>query len=136
MGRFDEALSNLQSALSLNPNEPMTLRAIAQLIATHPEVKKRQPKEAIALAEKALNLLPEADAWSLSVLASAHAASGDFDLATELANQARSKVEPKEENSLGTRIDRQIFAYQQERLEFTRTANEKEFISPQDRGIR
>jgi len=136
LGRFDEALSNLQSALSLNPNEPMTLRAIAQLIATHPEVKKRQPKEAIALAEKALNLLTEADAWSLSVLASAHAASGDFDLATELANQARSKVAPKEENSLGTRIDRQIFAYQQERLEFTRTANEKEFISPQDRGIR
>ena len=89
-----------------------------------------------AVAEKALNLLTEADAWSLSVLASAHAASGDFDLATELANQARSKVAPKEENSLGTRIDRQIFAYQQERLEFTRTANEKEFISPQDRGIR
>ncbi|MFZ9079136.1 MAG: tetratricopeptide repeat protein [Alphaproteobacteria bacterium] len=123
LGRFDEALSNLQSALSLNSNEPMILRAIAQLMATHPTAEKRQPKEAIALAEKALNLLSDADAWSLSVLASAHAANGDFDLATEIANQARSKVEPREENSLGLRIDRQIFVYQQGQLEVARAAN-------------
>lgn len=136
MGQFDQALKNLQSALSLNPDDPMVLRAIAQLMATHPTVDKRQPKQAVALAEKALDLLSKVDAWSLSVLASAHAASGDFNRAIEIANQARSKVEPQEESSLGGRIDRQIFAYQMGRLEFERTQNRGSLLSPQERGIR
>lgn len=132
-GRFDEALINLQSALTLNPEEPMILRAVARLLAMHPDAQKRRPSEAVVLANKALNLLPEPDAWSLSILAAAFAASGDFELATSTITQALGELEQSEERLIGKGLQSQLYHYRRGEIETIRTVGEKIFVAPQNR---
>jgi tetratricopeptide (TPR) repeat protein len=133
LGRFDDALGSFRAALALNPNEPMILQAAARLLATHPDFNKRRPSEALELANRALKLLPRPDAWSLSTLATAQAAAGDFELAATTAKLALSRVAPDEERSLGPIIQRQIDHYQQGRIEVARAAGEKRFVAPGER---
>jgi tetratricopeptide (TPR) repeat protein len=130
LGRFDDALRSFRAALALNPNETMPLHAAARLLATHPDPSKRRSSEALELANRALTLLPRPDAWSLSTLATAQAAIGDFELATATARQALSRVASGEERSLGPIIQRQIDHYQQGRVEVARAAGDKRFVAP------
>ena len=133
LGRFDDAVGSFRAALALNPNETMALGAAARLLATHPDPSKRRPGEALELANRALKHLPGPDAWSLSTLATAQAAAGDFGLAATTARLALSRVAADEERSLGPIIQRQIDHYQQDRIEVARAAGDKRFVAPGER---
>lgn len=132
LGRFDDALLSFRAALALNPNEPIVLQAAGRLLATHPDPSKRRPREALELANRALKHLPRPDVWSLSTLAAAQAAAGDFELAATTARLALSGVAP-DERSLLPIIKRQVDHYQQGRIEVIRAAGEKRFVAPGER---
>lgn len=132
LGRFDDALGSFRAATAINPNEPMALRAVARLLATHPDSNKRRPNEALELANRVLKQLPSPDASSLSTLAMAQAATGDFELAATTARLALSRVAP-DERSLDLSIRRQVNHYQQGRIEVVRAAGEKRFVAPGER---
>ncbi len=131
-GRFDDALLSYRAALALNPNEPMALHAAARLLATHPDLGKRRPSEALELASRALRQLPKPDAMSLSTLATAQAATGGFELAVTTARLALSRVAP-DERSLESKIRRQVDLYGQGRIEVARAAGSKRFVAPSER---
>ena len=132
LGRFDDALLSFRAALALNPNEPLTLHSAARLLASHPDPGKRRAGEALELANRALQLLPEPDAMSLSTLATAQAAIGDFELAVTTARMALSRVAP-DEKSLDPAIRRQVDSYRQGRIEVARAAGSKRFVAPSER---
>ncbi len=133
LGRFDDALGSFRTALALNPNEPMILQAAARLLATHPDFNKRRPSEALELANRALEHLPAPDPMTLSTLATAQAATGDFKLAAGTVRLALSQITPDRERLLGSAIQRQIDLYQQGRIEVARAAGDKRFVAPGER---
>jgi tetratricopeptide (TPR) repeat protein len=63
--RFREALADFDKALEvLGPNTgPMVYNDVAWLLATCPEVELRDPKRAVELAKKAVELAPEAGSF-------------------------------------------------------------------------
>ena len=132
LGRFDDALGNFRVAMTLNPDEPMALSAAARLLATHPDSSKRRPSEALDLANKVLKQLPRPDASSLSTLAMAQAAAGDFVQAASTAKLALRRVKP--DNILLEKIlRRQVDHYKQGQIEVVRAAGEKRFVAPSER---
>ena len=132
LGRFDDALGSFRTAMALNPDEPMALGAAARLLATHPDSSKRRPSEALDLANRVLKQLPRPDASSLSTLAMAQAAAGDFVQAASTAKLALSRVMP-DESSLDIMIRRQVNHYKQGQVEVVRAAGEKRFVAPSER---
>ena len=132
LGRFDDALGSFRAATALNPNEPMALGAVVRLLATHPDSSKRRPSEALELANQVLKQLPRPDASSLSTLAMAQAATGDFVLAASTARLALGLV-ASDEGSLEITIRRQVNHYQQGRVAVVRAAGEKRFVAPGER---
>lgn len=132
LGRFDDALGSFRAAMALNPDEPMALGAAARLLATHPDSSKRRPSEALDLANRVLKQLRRPDASSLSTLAMAQAAAGDFVQAASTAKLALSRVMP-DESSLDIMIRRQVNHYKQGQVEVVRAAGEKRFVAPSER---
>jgi len=90
MGQRDEALRQLRTALSLRPDWPLPLNEIAWILATHPDPRIRNPGEAVRLAERATERTARRQPVMLDTLAAAYAASGDFDRATAVAQEAMS----------------------------------------------
>ena len=88
IGDFPEAVSRFRSALELNPNWVTALSSLASLLAAAPEPSVRNHVEAVRLAERAVTLTVRRDANTLDVLAIACAASGDFDRALSIAQEA------------------------------------------------
>ena len=132
LSRFDDALGSFRAAMALNPDEPMALGAAARLLATHPDSSKRRPSEALDLANRVLKQLRRPDASSLSTLAMAQAAAGDFVQAASTAKLALSRVMP-DESSLDIMIRRQVNHYKQGQVEVVRAAGEKRFVAPSER---
>ena len=134
LGRFDDALLSFRAALTLDPHEPSALNAAVRLLASHPDPTKRRPGEALELANRALRHLPKPDAMSLSTLATAQAATGDFELALTTARLALSRV-ASDEGALESRIRRQEDLYRQGLTEVARAAGSKRFVVPSERYL-
>jgi tetratricopeptide (TPR) repeat protein len=56
LGRYAEAITDYQTALKLQPANAWTCNALAQLLATCPEAKLREPALAIEMAKRAVRL--------------------------------------------------------------------------------
>ncbi|HEY6001312.1 MAG TPA: tetratricopeptide repeat protein, partial [Anaeromyxobacter sp.] len=76
--RVDDALAEFREALRLAPDWPAALDRVALLLATHPEPRRRDPGEAIRLADRALHLTGGKDPMALEVAAAAYASAGRF----------------------------------------------------------
>lgn len=135
LGRFDDALTSYRAALSLNPDAAGNLLAVSRLLSTHPDANKRMPDEALGLARQALAQRPVPDALSLSILAMAHGAAGDFELAVTTARKALDLLNTDWQQSLAQNIRRQIHRYEQRQIEVARAAGTKRFISPEERRL-
>ena len=133
LGRFDDALVSFNSALDLNPNQPAVLQSAANLLASHPIPSKRRPDEALALVNRALEQMAEPDPGILSTLATAQAATGDFERAVLTAKLALSTAETSNGNFLVPTIRRQIEFYEQGRIQIARAAGDKRFNAPGER---
>jgi tetratricopeptide (TPR) repeat protein len=77
-GRNAEALEAYRRALVSAPNDPRLLSRIAWLMATSPEDAVRDGRQALTLAERAVQITDGRDADSLDTLAAAYAEMGQY----------------------------------------------------------
>ncbi|MDX1623185.1 MAG: tetratricopeptide repeat protein [Gemmatimonadota bacterium] len=110
-GRIGEALEALEEAARVEPRWPAPLVAMAEILATHPDPRVRDPERAVELARQAVRLTQRADPSALSALAAAQAAAGDYDLAAEIAGKALSIASASGETELAERIRRSLDRY-------------------------
>lgn len=83
-----DAMADFRAVVRLAPDDPVGYRELAWLWATCPDAEIRHGERALQHAERACAQTNWHDADSLHVLACAHAECGQFDKATERAEQA------------------------------------------------
>jgi Flp pilus assembly protein TadD len=88
VGRRDEALAHFREAVRLRPDQVPSLLGLAWLLATDPDGERRDGAESLAVARHAVQLLPRPDSSALDTLAAAHAAAGEFERASLVAETA------------------------------------------------
>jgi arylsulfatase A-like enzyme/Tfp pilus assembly protein PilF len=86
--QVDEGLSELREAMRLSPRWPLALGTLAWVLATSPEERVRDAREATELAEQAAVLTNRRDPLILDVLAASYAASGRFEEAVTTVRAA------------------------------------------------
>ena len=84
----DEGLKELREARRLAPKWPLALGTLAWVLATSPEERVRDAREATELAEQAAVLTNRHDPLILDVLAASYAASGRFEEAVTTVRAA------------------------------------------------
>jgi len=87
-GRYADAVAQLREALSREPERAPVLGNLAWILATCPDPRVRNGKEAVTLAERAASLTARADAVILDALGAAYAETGRFTEAAEAARRA------------------------------------------------
>jgi tetratricopeptide (TPR) repeat protein len=82
LGQHANAIADYSKALQLDPNHAGARNGLAWVLATCPDRKLRDPRRAVALAKRAVQLAPkEANSWN--TLGAAHYRAGDFQSAIE-----------------------------------------------------
>jgi len=87
-GRSREALALWRQAYAQDQELAFAANNIAWLLATHPDASLRDGAQAVALAERAVQLTAGTDAGVLDTLAAAYAEAGRFDSAAATARRA------------------------------------------------
>lgn len=97
VGQTEEALKEFRETMRLAPQWPLAMAALARTLATAPDARLRDGKEALRLAERAVEMTQRRDPSSLDALAAAQAESGQFaeaakteQTAIDLATAARA----------------------------------------------
>jgi len=80
-GKPEKAVADYRKAIEVDPNDPSGHNGLAWLLATYPDKKVRDGKQALTHAQKAVELTESADWQYLDTLAAAYAETGDFDAA-------------------------------------------------------
>jgi tetratricopeptide (TPR) repeat protein/mono/diheme cytochrome c family protein len=95
LGRLDQRLGDPRSAkglfeqaLAARPDWPLAMVDLAWMLAASPEPGATNPKRALDLAQQAVNLTGRRDIVALDALAGALAATGDFDRAIAVVDDA------------------------------------------------
>lgn len=78
LGNYAETIAHYEKVLSLTPDDPETLNALALLYTTATNSEVRSPKMAVALATRACDATTSQNAGFMDTLARAYAADGDF----------------------------------------------------------
>ena len=87
-GELDEAVTLYRRALELQPDTPEPASELAWILATDPNPRLDDVRQAVTLAERAAQLTGHQDASVLDTLAAAYAAAGRFDQAAATARAA------------------------------------------------
>jgi tetratricopeptide (TPR) repeat protein len=90
-GEVAEAAAHWRESVRLRPDHVTAVNNLAWLLATHPDPRHRDPREALALAERAVALAPD-DPAVLDTLGAALAASGRFAAAEGAAQRAAERA--------------------------------------------
>jgi Flp pilus assembly protein TadD len=88
LGRLDEARLQFEQALEVKPDWPLAQNALARILATHPDANRRNPMEAVRLADRAAELTGYENPVILDTLAAAYASAGHFEKAAAVAEEA------------------------------------------------
>jgi tetratricopeptide (TPR) repeat protein len=126
--RSDRAIAEYKTALSLYP-QSAARKNLAWLLATSPDDKLRDGKEAVRLAESVLADVTTPTAPLLDTLAAAYAEAGEFDKATAAAQRAIDLATTAKDDSLRRQLQqrlelyRQHKAYREERVSSPRPAS-------------
>ncbi len=97
-GEYGKAIADYVKALDVAPTFAVTYNNLAWLLATCPDGKYRSGVKALKLAEKALELMPDASA--LDTLAAAYAEAGRFEDAVRVMERIITMVERGETENL------------------------------------
>jgi serine/threonine protein kinase len=89
---YSKALSDLKSAVAIDPNHALAYNNLAWLQATCPLVEIRDGSKAVQNATHACRLTQWKKSDFLDSLAAAHAESGNFDRAVEIQKDAKRKL--------------------------------------------
>jgi tetratricopeptide (TPR) repeat protein len=84
-----DAISHYRTALGLKPDFVQALNNLAWILATDPDPKLRESREALTLAHKACKLTDDKEPLPVLTLAAAEASAGRFSDAADLAGKAR-----------------------------------------------
>src|SRR5256885_16729553 len=85
----DRSNPRLREAARLNPNLAPALQNLAWILATHPDPAKRDPADAVRLAERANDLSGRHSPEMMDTLGASYAAAGQFDQARDAAASAK-----------------------------------------------
>lgn len=113
--RTTDALGHFRQALQIRPDWLAPLSGLAWMLATYPDLRVRDPLEAVSLAERAAELTGRRETQPLDVLAAAYAAAGRFGQAVETARAAVDRAVALDQVELATQIRRRLELYLQNR---------------------
>ena len=111
LGRLDEAAAFYRDALKLAPDRPEILRDAAWFLATDPRADLRNGPEAVHLAERANQLIPQPDPAYLTALDAAYAEAGRFDNAIKIATQVRQLALAASQTDVAERAGKRLESY-------------------------
>jgi len=111
LGRWDEAGAHFIDALRLRPGLLPAMIGMARVLAEHPDASRRDPERAVLLAEQASRGAGGEDPRYLEVLASAYAAAGRIDEASETASRALELAESMGRDDLAKRLREKLALY-------------------------
>jgi tetratricopeptide (TPR) repeat protein len=106
-GKFSEALEHFRTAVRLRPGLTPAMMGMAWLLATHPDAHLRDPREAVRLAQRVVELSPAENWMALDTLAAGYAAAGLFTEAVQAQREALARiraVSPKDTSAIETRL--------------------------------
>ena len=101
VGKHQEAITDFEKALKIEPEDTTILNNLAWVLATSPDEKLRDGKRAVELATKACELTDYKLPHILSTLAASFAESGNFDTAVEWSQKAVDMDDPENAEQLG-----------------------------------
>jgi len=88
LGDYPRAIADFRQALAIDGQSAEAYRSLAWLLATCPDQRYRNPRQALASAERAAQLAAPGDPFVLDALAAAHANAGRFDRAVRCQQEA------------------------------------------------
>jgi tetratricopeptide (TPR) repeat protein len=106
-GKFSEALEHFREAVRLRPGSSPAMMGLAWMLATHPDPQLRDPREAVRLSERVVELSPPENWMAWDTLAAAYAAAGRFRDAVQTVERALEAVHtasPKDAPAIETRL--------------------------------
>ncbi|MEX2091201.1 MAG: tetratricopeptide repeat protein, partial [Pirellulales bacterium] len=92
VGDYQRAIADFRQALAVDAQSAEVHRSLAWLLATCPDGRFRNPRQALASAQRAASLAAPGDPFMLDALAAALASAGDFDRAVRCQQEAISNV--------------------------------------------
>ena len=104
---FTESLNHFREAVRLRPGLTPAMMGLAWMLATHPDADVREPREAIRLAERVVQLSPPENWMAFDTLAAALASAGRFPEAVNMqrkALEAARAIGPKDVPALEARL--------------------------------
>lgn len=110
LGRAKEAIEQYRAALELAPGWHPVSNNLAWLLATRRGATRADGEEALALARESISN-GDHSADLLDTLAAAHAAAGDFETASRVAEQAATRAEQDQDSGLAEEIRLRLADY-------------------------
>jgi tetratricopeptide (TPR) repeat protein len=105
IGQYERAAGDLKKAVACDPKGYYACNELARFYATCPDKKFRDGPKAVELAKSACEQSRWRWASALSVLAAAHAETGDFEKAVELQQRAIALVPVRRRPEYQVRLD-------------------------------
>ncbi len=110
--RYAEAVKAWQEGLKFRAKDPLWLYNVAWWLATCPDAKVRNGREAIKVAESLCQATDWNNAQALDTLGAAYAEAGQFGRATKMASRALALAKSRAEGAkLAREIDRRLGLY-------------------------
>jgi tetratricopeptide (TPR) repeat protein len=111
LGKYTEAMPHFRQALQSKADWPAPLSGLASILASHPDAKLRDPIQAIQLAGRASELTQYRDPSILGVLATAHAAAGQWEQAAAVVKTALALASEARDDRLANQLREQLRLY-------------------------
>lgn len=125
LGVYDKAIAELRKGLQLRPRSPVLLNELAWLLATAPDPRVRNPREAIELAEAAVELWPAPN--NLDTLATAYGNSEQWAKAVEVQLRALDGLAPK--NNRRARYQERLTRFCEHKIYISSRPHEQEAMA-------
>jgi tetratricopeptide (TPR) repeat protein len=103
-GEYARAAADFRDAMRLWPEHPNAYKNLAWLQATCPEPQFRDGRQALAMAQKALQLVENKFAFWFSILAAAHAEVSDFEQAIQWQKRCLEGSPEKQKHDLEAQL--------------------------------
>ncbi len=110
--RAREALAECRQAVALDPKHVLALNRAALVLAASPDSSLRNGSEAVAFAERAVELSGGRDPALLDTLAAAYAETGRFPEATRTARRALDLANQQRDSQLAQALTSRIALYE------------------------
>ena len=110
-GRTEEAIAQWREALAIDPGLAFAANNLAWVLATHRDVRFRDPDGAVRWAEHGAELSVRSDPFLLDTLAAAYAAAGRWQAAQSTARRAISLARESGEPELAAAMSARLELY-------------------------